>query len=56
MGDKMKKTKFLDRLITFFYWNYMTLGWFLGIFSSKVYSSNEDWLIEYSKKYSKKFK
>lgn len=40
----MRKTKFLDRVMTFFWWNIMAMGWLIGIFSQKIYSFNEEWL------------
>ena len=49
-------TKFLDRLSMFFWWNVMTIGWFVGIFSSKIFEANETWLFNFSKNYTKKFK
>jgi hypothetical protein len=49
----MEKTKFWDRVLTFFWWNVMAFGWFVAIFNNKIYNAQETWLINYSKKYKK---
>ena len=49
----MGETKFIDRVKTFFWWNVMSFGWFIGIFSKKIYTANENWLKTFAKKYRK---
>ena len=53
---KKQETKFWGRVLVFFWWNVMTLGWFGGIFSKNIFDAQEAWLINYGKDTNEKFK